>query len=412
MKYTASFALGCVLVAMMASGTEVERRWENPVFDSESAAVAAAVAELPMLDADSPHALHMFVDFTLGDSDQRGNGHRANAKSETIGDFLLTRPASSNHNETQRRTIERFRESIPPEQLVIARRLARFGFPDLDGMVWCRMVENVDAFSGLKPPSSDKMSRVGGVTYYCRYIMLPLSYIGADAIRELRRSAGLNPSVNIGDTLRRWQRESFANLVSTFRHELVHVHINSGLGVPAYSNRSRLPTWFHEGTATYLSGDPHAGLSTRYQQYQNLFFYLVQRHGVAGLRSFYTAIFEGNDVATALKSVYRMDSAEQLYEQAGRRHRLVNSLRIAFWVVGLVIVAAAFRGINLPVLGALLVLLAVALATSLVFGLAEHLQGLNGATAVLAAKGVITLLAVTAGAAGLARIRNHRRTLD
>ena len=56
--------------------------------------------------------------------------------------------------------------------------------------------------------------------------------------------------------MRRWQRESYASLVSTFRHELVHVHTNSALGVPDYSDRGRYPTWFHEGTATYLAGDP------------------------------------------------------------------------------------------------------------------------------------------------------------
>ncbi len=408
-RLSVSFIVCCLLFTMPLGGTEIERRWENPVFDSEETAVTAALEELPKLDPGSPHALRLFVDCTLTGGEGHGTRPGAGSKREMIGNFLLTRPATSDHNDTQRQTIERFRESIPAERLVVEQRLARFGFPDLEGLVWCRMVENVDAFSGLNPASSDKMSRVGGVTYYCRFIMLPLSYIGTDAIRELRRSAGFNASVDVDDTLRRWQRESFANLVSTFRHELVHVHTNSGLGVPAYSDRSRLPTWFHEGTATYLSGDPHAGLSTRYKQYQNLFSYLVQRHGVDRLTSFYTVIFEGNDAAAALSNVYGLNGSDELWAQADRWHQLTSAFRTGFWVIGLIIVVTAFRGANLPVLGALMVLMAIALATSLVFGLAEHLQGLNGTTAVLATKGVITLAVVTAGGLGLARFRNHFR---
>ena len=67
------------------------------------------------------------------------------------------------------------------------------------------------------------MSRVGGVTYYCRYVVLPLSYVSRAALDELRRSAVRNPSLDVSTTVRRWQNESFASLVNTFRHELVHV---------------------------------------------------------------------------------------------------------------------------------------------------------------------------------------------
>ena len=409
MRLFLSCLVGCLVLAFPLSGTTIEHQWENPVFDTEDNAVSAALAELPTLEPGSSHSLRLFVDSTLTADEIHGARPGRGSRREMIGNFLLTRPGSTDHNDTQRRTIERFRKAIPAEQRVIEQRLARFGFPELEGLVWCRMVESVDAFAGLNPASSDKMSRVGGVTYYCRYIMLPLSYIGTDAIRELRRSAGFNASVDVDDTLRRWQRESFANLVNTFRHELVHVHTNSGLGVPAYSNRSRLPTWFHEGTATYLGGDPHAGLSTRYRQYQNLFFYLVQRHGVDRLTSFYTGIFEGSDTATALADVYEINGSDELWARADRWHRLESAFRNGFWVIGLLIVVTAFRGANQPVLGALLVLLAIALATSLAFGLAEHLQGLNGAKAVLATKAMVTLAAVTAGGIGLVRIRSHFR---
>ncbi len=409
MKRSISLTLGSLLIALTLSGAETDRQWENPHFDTEAAAVEAAVAELPALNASSSHALKMFIACTLGDYDRESDITKPKPIRETINNFLLTRPVTSDHDDTQRRTITRFRDAMRPQQRIITGRLARFGFPDLDGLVWCKMVENVDAFAGLMPASSDKMSRVGGVTYYCRYIMLPLSYISTENIRELRRSAGLNPSIDINDTLHRWQRESFANLVSTFRHELVHVHTNSGLGVPFYSDRSALPTWFHEGTATYLSGDPHAGLSTRYQEYQKLFFYLVQRHGVAKLVSFYRSIFEGQDTGVVLENIYNIEGSQQLFASAARWHRLTGALRTGFWIVGLVIVVTAFRSKNLPVLGALQILIALALATSLGFGLAEHLQGLNGSTAVLLAKVVTTLVVILLGGAGLVRISRHFR---
>ena len=170
--------------------------------------------------------------------------------------------------------MERFIQAIPKQQDVLSGRLARFGYPDVPGLVYLRLVGSVDAFSNLNAASSDKMSQVGGVTYYCRYVVLPLSYVGETAIREIRRAAAMNPGINAETTIRQWQTESYASLVNTFRHELVHVHTNSTLDVPSYSDRSAYPTWFHEGTATYLAADPHSGLSETYQEFQELFFFL------------------------------------------------------------------------------------------------------------------------------------------
>ena len=299
----ASVLLCLLFVGAASSGfPDDDRRWENPVFEGAEEAIAAAEEAKSQFGIDSPPAMQMFLELTLG---KRGSNGK------TVDRFFVTRPASVDYDSVQQRTVERFEGAIPPQRRVVEKRLARFGFPELEGLVFLQLVDSVDAFSGLNPASSDRMSRVGGVTYYCRYVVLPLSYIGADNLRELRTSVALNPGLDYASTVRQWQRESYASLVSTFRHELVHVHANSNLDVPAYSDRTRYPTWFHEGTATYLSGDPHSGLSARYQEYQDLFFYLVQRHGVGKLGDFYSTVFGGSDVAGALNGVYTISGSRR-----------------------------------------------------------------------------------------------------
>jgi hypothetical protein len=252
------------------------------------------------------------------------------------------------------------------------------------------------------------MSRVGGVTYYCRYVVLPLSYVSRQGLEELRRSGALDPSTDIEATIRTWQNESFANLVNTYRHEMVHVHTNTALGVPAYSDRSAYPTWFHEGTATYLAADPHAGLSRGYQEFQELFFYLAQRHGIDKLRDFYAEVLGGSDVTAALVGVFSIPDADRLFASSARWHRAKELVKTGLWIVGLVVVVAAFRGGDLPYIGVLQLLAAVALGLALATGLAEHIYGLRGPAVVFTAKLGLATAACAIGFLGVRRIRRFR----
>jgi hypothetical protein len=392
-----------LLTAVATTIAAGERSWECPVFNTTEESVAAARRHLSQLDQGSPAALRLFVDLNLAAGDIPGRHPSTDISRTTISHFLVSYPTIFLHDDVQRQTIERFQKVIPRQQQKVERRLARFGFPELPGLVYLRLVSSVDAFSGLNRAASDRMSRVGGVTYYCRYVVLPLSYIGKDNLRELRRSAG-----DADATLQHWQRQSYANLVSTFRHELVHVHTNSTLGVPAYSDRVSVPTWFHEGTATYLAADPHAGLSERYQEYQSLFFFLVQRYGVRKLHSFYSSILGGSNVRTALSEVYTISGSEQLFMCSNRWHRAKKLISSGFWFVALAIVIITLRGSELPVIGSLQIVLALAMVVAIATGFAEHLYSLNGSAAVLAAKFVIGLLAVTIGLRGVIRVRRYR----
>jgi hypothetical protein len=350
----------------------------------------------------------MFVDLTLAEGDVSGRRRSATVTREMVDDLLITHPTAFHQNDVQRRTIERFRAEVPGQRKVLESRLERFGYPELPGLVYLRLVESVDAFAGFNAASSDRMSQVGGVTYYCRYVVLPLSYVGEQNIRELRQSAARNPSLDVESTIRRWQRESYANLVNTFRHELVHVHTNSTLDVPAYSDRIAFPTWFHEGTATYLAADPHSGLSATYQVYQEAFFFLAQRYGIRRLQEFYAGVLAGRAVSSMLAEVYGISDSDELFMRSGRWNRIRESGKTALWILALVIVVAAFRGVDLPVIGGLQLLAALALALGVLTGLAEHIYGLRGPEVVLTAKIGLSVVALALGLMGVRRFRRHR----
>jgi len=404
----ARFLLGVLLAGAWAGGASAaDRSWENPVFYTAEEAVAAARSNISRLDHDSPAGLRFFIDLTLAAGDVDGRLPSSAITREVVESFLVTYPTAFVRNDVQRRTIERFQNEMPRQRAVLEKRLARFSYPELPGMVYCRLVDSVDAFADLKMASSDKMTQVGGVTYYCRYVVLPLSYVGEENVRELRRSAALNPTLNVDETIRSWQRKSFANLINTFRHELVHVHTNSALDVPAYSDRTAYPTWFHEGTATYLAADPRSGLSKGYQKFQSLFFYLVQRHGVRKLQTFYADVLGGSDVQSALVKVYAISGTEQLFARSGRWHRVKDVVKTGLWIAALAIVIAAFRGSDRPYIGGLQVLVALALGLAIATGLTEHLYGLRGPGVVLAAKLGIGLVAAVVGVKGVRRIQRY-----
>jgi len=398
-----------LLVSVCAGAVSAnDRSWENPVFDTVGEAVNEARSNISRLNRESSPALRFFVDFTLTEGDIEGHGSSSAISGQVVENLFITHPTSFVRNPVQLQTIERFRKEIPRQRSILEERLARFGYPELPGLVYCRLVDSVDAFAGLGRASTEKMTQIGGVTYYCRYVVLPLSYVGEQNLHELRRSAALNPSINVDDTIRRWQRESFANLVNTFRHELVHVHTNTTLDVPSYSDRTAYPTWFHEGTATYLAADPHSGLSKGYREYQELFFYLAQRFGIYDLQTFYSGVFSGSDVNSALADVYEISGTEQLFARSARWHHAKEVVKTGLWIAALAIVIAAFRGSDRPYIGILLLLIGVSIALATASGLAEHLFGLRGPGVVLTAKLCLGFCAVAVGIKGFRRILRHR----
>jgi hypothetical protein len=384
-----------------------DRRWENPEFESVEASIEAARACLLEGRGSTSRSERVFVDFNLAAGDLTGSPKLASVHRKVVDRFLLTYPAHVEEHRWLAGTLEAFLGDMLDHRDTVHRRMHRFGFPELDGLVYLKLVDNVDHFGGFGPKSTDPMSRVGGLTLYCRYILLPLSYISADSLAALDRAALRNPSLDREETLRQWRHESYTAMVNTFRHELVHVHTNTALDLPLYSDRRRYPVWFHEGTATYLAGDPHAGLSVTYQEYQNLFFYLAERFGVRQLAELWSEARTRGETVAALEAVYGIGSHHELSRRSIAWHERKQVVRAGVWIVLGGIVLLALFGARIPLKGSLLLVLAAVSAYGTVSGFAERVSGLAGPTAVLGHKLVLVALAIALATAGVLAVRRY-----
>jgi hypothetical protein len=142
--------------------------------------------------------------------------------------------------------------------------------------------------------------------------------------------------------------------------------------------------------------------------YQEAFFFLAQRYGISSLQQFFGGVLDRRSVGAMLEEVYGISDSDELFTRSSRWHRLKESGKTALWVVGLLIVVLAFRGVDLPVIGGLQLLAAVALVLGIATGLAEHIYGLRGPGVVMAAKVGLGLAAVALSVLGVRRIRRHR----
>lgn len=379
--------LACLLAAPAALGTE----WENPVFQQADAAVRAALEALPEVTPGEYSPREMFTLFTLSSAERPDDPPFRDIHRRAVGGFLVTFPAYL-EGAVARRTLEDFLAELEGEKRRLGRRLERFEFPPLAGLTYLKLVENVDQLQ--ERPAAERSVQIQGVTYFCRYVVIPLSYITARSLEELHQDA---LGVNVDSTLREWQRDSFRVMLNTFRHEMVHVWTNSSLGPPIYSDRQRYPQWFLEGSASFLAADPHTGLSEQYQRFQNIFFYLVERHGVDALRNFFKRSLAGATALESLEGVYGIPGSQELRARAERWHGIKGLVRTVLVLALLILILAAFVSRRLPVFGSLQVWLAVVLTYSTFSGFCQATQALNGANAV-----VFQQVILGAGAAFLA----------
>ena len=399
MKRTTLILLSWLMAApLTAEGND----WENPIFENPEKAVRAALTVLATPGDDHPR--EMFPRFTVSATERPNDRRFAEVSRRTVGSFLVTYP-SFLEDDAARRTLEPFLAEVEDEKRRLGRALENFAYPPLSGLTYLKLVENVDELQDVSEAESS--SQINGVTYYCRFVIIPLSYITAKGLQELQ-SSSLNPGVDIDSTLRAWQRDSFRVMLSTFRHEMVHVWTNSSLGPPHYRDRDRYPRWFIEGSATFLAADPHEGLSERYQDYQKLFFYLVERHGVDALSGFFERVLGGASVQESLEETYGIASRLELRQRQQRWHGVKDMVSSVLAIALLVIVLAAFASKRLPIVGSVQLWLAILLAYSTFSGFCAYAQAHNGATAVLVQQTVFGVCAVFFGFRGL---RSVNRTI-
>lgn len=123
------------------------------------------------------------------------------------------------------------------------------------------------------------------------------------------------------------ENKSLDQLNDVISHELVHAYISSYLG----SDRDKLPRWFHEGVALYLSDSKdtysyRTGMNTQmvswsprdYADYRLSFRYLDSKLGKPGLNQFIREAVVGKDAEQALYSTARLASYSELLTAANR----------------------------------------------------------------------------------------------
>ncbi len=387
--------LGCLLWPAAVFAAD----WENPVFQDPDDAVRAALEELAALTPGEYSSREMFTLFTVSSTERPDDPRFRDVRRRAVGSFLVTFPAYL-EGARARRTLEEFLAEVEDEKIGLGKRLERFDFPPLSGLTYLKLVENVDQLQ--ERLAAERSEQIQGLTYFCRYVMIPLSYVTARSLEELDSSFGTGGEA----TLREWQRESFRVMLSTFRHEMVHVWTNSSLGPPIYGDRQRYPQWFLEGSASFLAADPHTSLSERYQRYQKLFFYLVERHGVDALRSFFEHALAGATAQESLKQVYGIPGSQELRARAERWHGVKDLVRTVLVLALLIVVLWAFASRRLPIFGCLQTWLAVTLAYSTFSGFCESTQALNGATAVAVQQAVFGAGAAFLGIRGVRSLRS------
>ena len=397
-----------ILAGLLAATAVRGTGWENPVFEDADAAVRAGLEALSATTPDELGPRELFSLFTVSSRERPDDPRFADVRRQVKGSFLLTLPSYLEDDRRARGTLESFLAEVAGERADLGETLGRFGFPPLPGLVYLKLVKNVAELQRPGRPEAEREVQIGGVTYYCRYVVIPLSYITPESLEELR-GAALDPGVDVEATLRQWERDSFRVMLATLRHELVHVWTNSSLGPPRYRNRELYPTWFLEGSASFLAADPHSGLSESYKGYQNLFFYLVERHGVNALRAFFGRILAGASVRESLEETYDIAGSGELRAREGRWRGRKETVSGVLAIALLAVVLLALLSHRLPVFGSLQLWLAVTLAYSTFSGFCASSQALNGATAVLVQQLVFGAGALVFAARGVRSIRRFSR---
>jgi hypothetical protein len=198
-------------------------------------------------------------------------------------------------------------------------------------------------------------------------LLVSFSHSDDPAIRRLRDSAGLKPPggaavVRVYPTpaemppgIRRLFRGETAGITFLTRyiaiwtegrsdeetadllsHELAHAYVLSLLGLEA----NRLPQWFHEGSALYLSGGKTQYIShqdyghTRvswsprdYNEWRRAFRYLDRRFGTEETEWFIRRAIETRDAEGALRKVFGLSGYPELARLARHRWLLEQTAR-------------------------------------------------------------------------------------
>jgi len=409
-----------VLLAVSAAsvGAEVNPPggWKNPVCRTASESVAAAVAAaadtagLPDPDRD------LFVRFNLADGDRPGTVPTGVVR-RVQGDAIVTWGRQVETHPVAAPALRQVLELLEREHRRMARRADRLGIPAFRGFLYCRLLADLDEVADVaRPHPDDARATVAGLTTNCRFVIVPVSTLSLADLARLQARAALDASIDVPGTLASWREESLRRVAGILRHEIAHVHVNSALGAALFADRTRVPEWFHEGLATWLSGETEATLGQDYRQYVGVFVYLAERHGLRRLARFVERVVRNHEPAAAsIRAEYGAQSYDNLSRAADRRRSCHHGVAMAFTLAFLFLAIQAFRGRRIPFLGLTGVLAGLFCFYHLAAGTVAGARGVDGIVAVRvfeAGLGGAGLWLFVGGALRLARQRRTRRVMN
>jgi len=144
---------------------------------------------------------------------------------------------SKPERKTSSTTVKLLQSIMPKRELVdlqtcsdpaVVKLRDKVGLPAPKGFVYITYVRFKTLLPETVQPAFENQ-RTRAITLLCRYIIIKLDLPLSPAEDKLQKRV----------------------LPKTISHELVHAYINSAIGL---ADHSKLPVWFHEGCAIYLSG--------------------------------------------------------------------------------------------------------------------------------------------------------------
>jgi hypothetical protein len=373
--------------------------------------VAAAIAAADDTRSTPDAARYLFVLFNLADGD-RPEAPAPGVTRRVLDDVIVTWDRRLEYHPIAGPALKDVLLRLTEERNLARRRLKRLGLPAMSGLVYCRLVADIDELAELMDQPGSQKARVMGLTAGCRYVFLPVSHVTTSDVDGLVRRAKMPlQDIDVDRTLAAWRQESLRRVAGTLRHELVHVHVNSALGPALYSDGARVPLWFHEGVATWAAADAESVLSREYQDYLRAFVYLAERHGLPAFSKFVARVVADRQPASAvMRSQFGLSSWEELTAAANRWRGWRGNVAVAFTLAFLLCIVQELRRREFPFQASVTIILGVFCLYHLAAGTAVGVFGVDGLVAVRFSETALGALGVWVTYRGVRRLARDLRT--
>ena len=384
--------------------------WKNPVFRTPAESIAAAIAAAADRQQIADPDRDLFIRFNLADGDQPG-ARAAGIVRRVQGDVVVTWGRRLESHPVAAPALRQVLDRLDRERNRVAQRAGRLGIPALQGLMYCRLLADLNEVADIveaKQGSSEPDARVAGFTLNCRYLIVPVSTVSLGDLAMLETRAARDARIDVAGTLASWREESLRRVAGILRHEMAHVHVNAALGADLYASPVIAPLWFHEGVATWLSGEPEATLSREYREHLGVFVYLAERHGLRSLTRFVASVVRDHQPATAaIRAAYGAPSYDDLARAADRWRFWRHNIAVGFTLAFLGLAIQAFRGRRVPFLALASVLAGLFCLYHVAAGTVAGTRGVDGVLVVRLLESALGLIGLWLLVGGVLRLRRR-----